>query len=1057
MFKRLLFGNEEAKLQFKTSTTAGIARLYSDPNISASDSLYWRSYLQLFDSPTDVFSLVAVSDIRRALATYPENVSTLVQVLTKHLESLQHDAYFSHPPAEASTRASIVGGALTAGRASNVADWIPGRAARAAQGTDVDSRDRLREALNCCRILARVLPVIMEGDHDDRCNTQADGTSNHSGSLSTDDFERQLLWSADHHDGDEGSLLGTPSNDRAPGDEQDTQFVIAEGDDEDDDERPEGDPLGATNGGSQVNVEKKLTEGKMGPTLGERLTSTAVNLLFYAGFTLPWTDEQVSLPSSAPVAASRTHFTIWEKGIGSSVDLPGLTKQHEANRVEVLRLLLVLLSKSIYVPAHLQTSTDNLSLHHICASLGRSIVLPLLCSLINVSVVRIKAEGWLGGLASLPAGLVKDRLASGTEDVRQSTTMLSLQILNVLLGYEAPTAGADLDAASSLTPSLDTQRPPLGASASSQSVQSVRGAGLQNADRPANMFRLYLSKLHRQSDFLLLSEGIFAILGQRLSPASLFSPASAATDTSAAGPHIPEAMLFLWLLLQHNAKFRTFLLDDSLRSPQLLSHLLYHALNNKDSAARQGLVRLAVFVLQDISSERCFAVNVCKAGSGVKARITGGQRWGVAAGGGPSLPTVGAASSANQSQASTGADILVQSVYSLMASTKSALSALYPPLIITITNLSPFFKNLSILSSSRLVALLSSFSSPSFLLADEGNPRLIYYLLEAINLTIQHGFNRNPNLVYALVRNHRQVERLANFTLRRGIADMRRARKRAGVVESSLGSLPSESVGEKTDSHEVLDDTLPSGETDENVDAAAEAPSSEKARGKMRRTSVSSEGTRGVGAGGSTEYVEDEEDRLVAGFNEEELWYAASTIGRSGFVPTQAWVTSWQKGLPLDTLQVMLLELVPRVQELCSSISSKSDADDRVLAFLREQSLVDVLPTPEPIQPRPFRGTPQVSIWLLSYLWGLIYLGSSLPFGLFVGSNARLFQLRVQDGNAGPRREQMALLNVGNMVFGGLSQALGLGQQQQQPSQSSSSYLAQSRNTAPTPPPPSSS
>jgi len=1028
MFKRLLFGNEESKLNFKTSTTSGIARLYSDPSIPATDALYWRSYLRLFDSPTDVFSLVSVSDIRRALTTYPENIATLVQVLVKHLESLQHDADFSPIPLDIPSSSSV-GGSLTAGLSKNVASWMPaiGTKPTLKEGMVVDSRDRVREALNCCRILARILPVIMEGDHDSSCNVHAEGSSSHNGSLSTEEFEKQLLWSNSQDDSEEhSSLLGNMSNAAKANttsvipskDDQENQFVIAESD-EDEDERPSGDPLGATDDSNKESLDEEVpVKKKIGPTLGEKLTSTVINLLFYSGFSIPWTEEQISMPADTPVLASRVHFTIWEKGIGSSVDLPGLTKAHESHRVEVLRLLLVLLSKSIYVPAHLQISTDNLSLRYVTTALDRSKILPLLCCLINVSLVRMKVEGWLGGLASLPAGLVKDRLASGSEDVRQTTIMLSLQLLNILLGYEVPIQGLDMDVPPG-TPQLNTSRPPLGASASSQSVQSVRNV---EVDRPNNLFRLYLSKLHRQSDFQLLSEGIFVIISHRLNPASLLSPASVATDTSSAGPHIPEAILLLWRLFCHNGKFRTFLLDDTYRSPQLLSHLLYHALNNKDSAARQGLVRLCIFILQDISCDRAFAVNVCKAGSGAKAKITGGQRWGVAV------------------EASTGADVLVQSVYSLIASTKSTLSALYPPLIITITNLSPFFKNFSILSSNRLLALFSSFSNPSFLLADEGNPRLLYYLVEAINLIIQHGFNRNPNLIYSLVRSQKQVEKLANFTLRRGIAEMRRMRKRAGVVESSLSprnmsvaSFSDRKEGEELMMNETATTNQNNQEQHSNAGEAVEAvATSEKARGKMRRTSVSSEHTIRQGAGTTEE--EDEEDRLVEGFNEEELWYAASTIGRNGFVPTQGWVTSWQKGLPLDILQLTLLELVPKVQELCSSIFSKSDADDRVLAFLREQSLDHVLPAVSVIQPRQFRWTPQVSIWLLSYLWGLIYLSSSLPFGIFVGSNARLFQLRIQDASTNLRRgggsnEQLALLNVGNMVFGGLSQVLGIGQQ----------------------------
>jgi hypothetical protein len=1035
MFKRLLFGNEESKLDFKTSTTSGIARLYTDPAIPTSDSAYWRRYLQLFDSTSDVFSLVSVSDIRRALIAHPENVATLVRILTKHLESLQHDPDFS--PIQQETVSS-----LTAG----FTNWVPNLGTKVVpkEGITVDTRDRTREALNCCRILARVLPIIMEGDHDTSCNIQADGSSNQSGSLGSDEFENNLLWTSSDDDSEDAlSFAGSSSNgsqrrsytsaDKVAKDDQENHFVIAEDDDEDE-SRSMVDPLSV----SSPSTPAKNADEPNRPSLGDRLARTVLDLLFYSGFTVPWTEEQRSLPLNTPVTTSRSHYCIWERGIGSSLDLPGTTKAHEAHRVEVLRLLLVLLSKSIYVPAHLQSTTDNHFVRSITTSMERKKVLPLLCSLINVSVVKVKVDGWLGGLASLPADLVKDRLASNVEDVRHSTTMLSLQILNILLDYEIPRKDGDQLESYPNTPALGmgSPRPALHSTPSFASVQSFKSMDVEG---PTNLFRMYLSKLHRQADFQMLADGIFTIISQRLSPASLLSHSVNATDTSSAGPHIPETLMLLWRLLSHNARFRLFLLDDATRSPQLLGHLLYHALNNKDSAARQGIVRLSIFIIHDISCDKAFAVQVCKAGSGARTKVTGGQRWGIAAASGTTLPAMGTGNASGQSQASTGADILIQAIYSLIASTKSTLSALYPPLIITLTNLSPFFKSLSILSSNRLLALFSSFSSPNFILADEGNPRLLYYLLESFNIIIQHGFNRNTNFIYALVRNHRQVELIANFTLRRGIAEMRRMRKKAGVTEDSMGGTPilppptprtpapeGFSFTEKEDEPHQLPPQSPNEPEAER--APATQPTSEKARGKMRRTSNSSERTiRGLGL----VEEEDEEDRLVADFDEEQIYYAATTIGRNGFVPTQAWVTSWQKALPLDTLQLTLLELVPKVQDLCSTISSKSNADDRVLAFLREQSLADVLPAASPVLPRQFRWTPQVTIWLRSYLWGIIYLCSSLPYGLYVGTNARLFQIRVQtDEMVNFRKnEHLALLNVGNMVFGGLSSVLGLRQQ----------------------------
>src|ERR1700722_8101213 len=64
-----------------------------------------------------------------------------------------------------------------------------------------------------------------------------------------------------------------------------------------------------------------------------------------------------------------------------------------------------------------------------------------------------------------------------------------------------------------------------------------------------------------------------------------------------------------------------------------------------------------------------------------------------------------------------------QAVYGMVATTSGALNSLYPALIITLANAAPYFKSLNVTSSTRLIQLFTSFSSPLFLLADEGHPR----------------------------------------------------------------------------------------------------------------------------------------------------------------------------------------------------------------------------------------------------------------------------------------------------------------------------------------------
>ena len=66
----------------------------------------------------------------------------------------------------------------------------------------------------------------------------------------------------------------------------------------------------------------------------------------------------------------------------------------------------------------------------------------------------------------------------------------------------------------------------------------------------------------------------------------------------------------------------------------------------------------------------------------------------------------------------------------MVATTSGTLNSLYPALVIALSNCAPYFKNLSVSASTRLVQLVTAFSNATFLLSDEGNPRLLFFVYE---------------------------------------------------------------------------------------------------------------------------------------------------------------------------------------------------------------------------------------------------------------------------------------------------------------------------------------
>ena len=74
--------------------------------------------------------------------------------------------------------------------------------------------------------------------------------------------------------------------------------------------------------------------------LAEELIDTLIDLLFYAEFTLPHNER----------ANSKVTYSIWQSGVGCNTPMSS-SKELESSRTEILRLLLTLSSKSMYMPA----------------------------------------------------------------------------------------------------------------------------------------------------------------------------------------------------------------------------------------------------------------------------------------------------------------------------------------------------------------------------------------------------------------------------------------------------------------------------------------------------------------------------------------------------------------------------------------------------------------------------------------------------------------------------------------------------------------------------------
>ena len=93
---------------------------------------------------------------------------------------------------------------------------------------------------------------------------------------------------------------------------------------------------------SETLVSEEGRSSNIGPPLGEQLIDILINYLFFPGFTLPARQDVNGLPELKPI------YTVWESGIGANKGV-SMTKENEKNALELLRLLLTLASRSMYL------------------------------------------------------------------------------------------------------------------------------------------------------------------------------------------------------------------------------------------------------------------------------------------------------------------------------------------------------------------------------------------------------------------------------------------------------------------------------------------------------------------------------------------------------------------------------------------------------------------------------------------------------------------------------------------------------------------------------------
>jgi hypothetical protein len=342
-----------------------------------------------------------------------------------------------------------------------------------------------------------------------------------------------------------------------------------------------------------------------------------------------------------------------------------------------------------------------------------------------------------------------------------------------------------------------------------------------------------------------------------------------------------EIMAVVWKLVDIDQRFFLTLLKSN-EILDLVYPLLYYLAQHKHQEELVGLLSSGIYTLLVLSGERNFSVRLNRPFTLPPP---------------PGIPVF----------VGSHAELLVLVLHDLLLCKNIMLLSLYDVILTIIVNVSPYVKSMSSVGAGRLMHLFEVFATKKFLLANETNHHLVFFLLETANNLIQYQYEGNHHFVYQLL-----LKRQPLVFLR------------------------------------VLPETVFSDE----VASATE----------------------------SSIPVEAEHFTIQRGYS-------------STFVATKDWLSIWHEKLPFETIGRMLQILAPQVDRVFTNLASKEEA---VVDFLKNGTLVGLLPVPHPILIRKYQSQTAGSLWYQAYVWSVIFTKHASP-PIFYGSHVKLFHSRLSD------------------------------------------------------------
>ena len=816
-------GQSASKEKFRESVTALI-----QVDVSADDAEFWDELWKIPSSAEEVFELLPPAATRQLRDERFENLATLFTQAVAQLCQIVETPYSIY----------------------------------------------FDQALNCVRVLTRILPFVLEkGDLGD-----------------ADENVEQLCWGTDGGGADEkiGIFVGVGRDAQQPATTLSEKLQNKQEASEDQ------EPLALLvvhaamhmlflpqftcdfyeDNPQQQQQQSTSSKAKV-PAISKKESKQDKELLHDAGLRTKRVDWGVSLEAT-PASI------VWAPGIGvrtTSAD----GRKYDKNRIEVLRLILTAACDPLFSPADEYNPLASRWLAVLTAADAPNSIC-LFYSLLNT-------------VLGYDPRTLNNMTAGFSEGTHLKLVELSSQVLCVLLDCGLP---------GSPDPTLDQNGMPC------VDFETASKGGF-------NIFRTLLARISTGRELTFVYQGFVRLLKSVYEADSNFIMSS----SMKLGCY-QELLVLFWKFLEENPIFMPHILTrcDITEIVVPICFLMYKC---RRDAAHVGLIHIATFVLLKLSGERSFGVSLNRAFT--KKLPT-------------DLPLFHGCHT----------DLLVITLHKLVVNGAYKLVPLYSCWLTVISNISPYWKSMSLVAAVKLVNLFELFSSPKFLYSGEYAYRHLALLLEVFNNIIQYQYHGNTHLVYAILRRKDAFGQLASLNLVRAQAQCHKV------------------YGEKVT-------------VQRDVDAAA------------HKVSLETKGIPNVLGG-----VPDRRMHLRSngGVDDDDSDASqVSSIVGTPFQPTAEWLEQVHASLPMETVARLLQHLVPVVDDIVASKSGVVD-EQHILNVLNEITMVGLLPVPHVLVLRKYQPNQYTALWFSAYLWGVIFLkNQDLP--LFDGTCVELFNVAMTE------------------------------------------------------------